>query len=342
MPVRPWGISGFGAEEQAAAFPAGAPAQARRTLAPTANRSSGSSRQVVSRGTGRRGAARRLRGGQDRHQPEPPRRLVHRLQRSARRRRLGRQRRRHAMDAVTGGSLPALIWKEFLTKAAPVPWRAPRPQWRRKRRPSIRRKPARSASMRRAISPRRRPKSPAAAATRSPVPQSTGPSACPTARISLTTAVRAASARGLATGDASPLSIAKGYGDEPPPSGRLADVDGPTPPRQAVRRCLRSCQQSNPEQKSLVAEYTCAFLGQTMAVRGDVQDSRGGAMLQRRLPRSCRALDRTYQPYGGGPDCGTFSTPCSIGCPGHARLSPGRPAYGTTEWSRGSEAVART
>ena len=147
MPVRPWGITGFGAEEQAQLFPAGAPAQPKRSLAPYRQpliEPPAASRQPRHRPGG---AARRLRRRQDRHQPEPPRRLVHRLQRSARRRRLGRQRRRHAdgrghRRLAAGADLEGFSHQGRQRRRGGC--RARRGAARR--RPSIRRKPARSAS----------------------------------------------------------------------------------------------------------------------------------------------------------------------------------------------------
>ena len=96
-PVEPWGIAAFEADEQPTRLPRRAAPSSRATdLRPYQRRLIGLLQLVVERGTGRGCRARRLRRRQDRHQPGLPRRLVHRLHRPTGRRRLGRQRRRHA------------------------------------------------------------------------------------------------------------------------------------------------------------------------------------------------------------------------------------------------------
>ena len=95
-PVEPWGIAAFGTDEQARMFKLGPPVAPERELAalPGAARRPAEAGRRPGNGAGRR--ARRLCGRKDRHEPELSRRLVHRLQRGARRRRVGRQRRRDA------------------------------------------------------------------------------------------------------------------------------------------------------------------------------------------------------------------------------------------------------
>ena len=253
MPVRAVGHHRLRRREQARAFPRRRACRAEalaRAVPRAADRPSPAASSARHR-TG--GAARRLRGGQDRHQPEPSRRLVHRLQRSARRRRLGRQRRRHA-DGRGHRRLAAGPDLEGFSHQGRHRCRGERrARGGAARRLSIRRKPARSAPMRPATSPQRRRKSTGGRCN---------PFACAAKyrsfRLSDCTyqpydgGPRRVCEKDLDAGGASSLSVAKGYRDDPTPSGRLADVDGPTPARQTMEKMpsFMSAEQSR-------AEITC-------------------------------------------------------------------------------------
>ena len=249
MPVRAWGITGFGAEEQGGLFPAGAPAEPRRPLAPYREPLINLLQQVVSRGTGRAaqldGFAAGKTGTSQNHRDawfigfndqlvvgvwvgnddDTP------------------------MDAVTGGSLPALIWKDFLTKAGSSAVASAAPE-----------APAVDQTQTSSIGAN-------APGDISPAPSEvTGgrcnPFACAAKyrsfRLSDCTyqpydgGPRRVCEKDLDTGGAASLSVAKGYSDDPTPSGRLAEVGGPTPTRQTMEKMpsFMSGEQSR-------AEITC-------------------------------------------------------------------------------------
>ena len=217
MPVRPWGITGFGAEEQTQLFPAGAPAQPKRSLGPYRQPLIELLQQVVSRGTGRaaqlNGFAAGKTGTSQNHRDawfigfndqlvvgvwvgnddDTP------------------------MDAVTGGSLPALIWKDFQTKAGSAAVAGAAPAATPDEAPAV--DQTQTSSIGSDALGEFSPAPPGVAAGRC------DPFACAqkyrSFRLSDCTyqpydgGPRRVCDKSPATGDASSLSVAKGYGDEP-------------------------------------------------------------------------------------------------------------------------------
>jgi membrane peptidoglycan carboxypeptidase len=117
MPVRAWGITGFGAEEQGGLFPAGAPAGPRRSLAPYRDPLITLLQQVVNRGTGRAarldGFAAGKTGTSQNHRDAWfigfNESLIVGVW-------VGNDDGT-SMKGVVGGALPAAIWKRFMTQA---------------------------------------------------------------------------------------------------------------------------------------------------------------------------------------------------------------------------------
>ena len=91
-PIEPLGIVSFHADGQPRAFRVGPPGQPTSDLRDYQRNLVGLLRLVVEKGTGREADFGALRGGQDRHQPKPSRRMVCRFHRAAGRGGLGRQR----------------------------------------------------------------------------------------------------------------------------------------------------------------------------------------------------------------------------------------------------------
>ena len=75
---------------------------------------------AANNGTGRRAALCGADLRQDRHHAGQSRRIVHRLRRRSGGRRVGRARRQRSLGKVSGGTVPATIWRNFMTSALAI------------------------------------------------------------------------------------------------------------------------------------------------------------------------------------------------------------------------------
>src|SRR5262249_33324911 len=113
MPVRPWAVSAFGAEQQTQLFPAGVPSGPRRSLGPYRGPLINLLQQVVARGTGRAAQLPGFAAGKTGTSQNPRDawfigfndQLVVGVW-------VGNDDDQ-PMNDVVGGSIPAMIWKEI-------------------------------------------------------------------------------------------------------------------------------------------------------------------------------------------------------------------------------------